>query len=453
MRRLARAGVRALAGLALAVAVVGLWSAAAPPAAADDTEPAATWSGIASTMTDLLEQSWQTYQAGQLEAARDVVNDAYYGYYEAKGFERNVMAYISGQAATDAEYEFTLIKRAILAGGPDPEVRQHIDALAAMLVDQAHQLDGSEPDPTGLFVKSLIIILREGFEAIIVLGAIIAYLVKSGAGAKLPIIYLGAAAAVGASVLLAVALNALTALAGAPQEIIEGVTILVAMVMLIWVSNWIAAKSHTGAWNAYIKAQADQSLSRRSVWSLAFVAFLAVFREGAEVILLYQALRAGADGATGGIWLGLGVGLVGLVGVYLAMRYLSVRLPLRPFFLATSLLLALLALSFAGSGVKELQEGDVIPMTPLPGFPSIDLLGLYPTVQTLSAQGLVLAVMTVGLIRSFRRSQPRPLTPTGPGPAPAEPALAPTAAAPAPAGAGQPDETTSTTTESTQVTT
>ncbi|MDR1388059.1 MAG: FTR1 family iron permease [Propionibacteriaceae bacterium] len=406
MRRLLGRGAAALAGLALAAAVaIGLWVGDARPAAADPTAAPATWGDVASAMTDLLEQSWQTYRDGQLEAARDLVNDAYYGHYEADGFERNVMAYISGQAATDAEYEFTLIKRAVLAGGPDQEVRQHLDALIEMLVDQAGRLDGAQPDATGLFLKSLLIILREGFEAIIVLGAIIAYLVKSGAGAKLPVIYAGAAAAVVASVLLAIALNALTALAGAPQEIIEGATILVAMVMLIWVSNWIAAKSGAGAWSAYIKTQTDQSLSRRSVWSLALVAFLAVFREGAEVILLYQALRAGAGDASGGIWLGLGVGLVALVGVYLAMRFLSVRLPLRPFFLATSLLLALLALSFAGSGIKELQEGDVVPMTPLPGLPSIDWLGFYPTVQTLAAQGLVLVVMVVGLTVSFRRAR------------------------------------------------
>jgi high-affinity iron transporter len=92
------------------------------------------------------------------------------------------------------------------------------------------------------------------------------------------------------------------------------------------------------------------------------------------------------------------------------MRYLSVKIPLRPFFIATSVLLGLLAFTFAGSGIKELQEGDVIAMTPLPGLPSVDLLGFYPTAQTLAAQAGVLVILIAGLAISFRKARIRRTT-------------------------------------------
>jgi high-affinity iron transporter len=382
----------------------------------DETEDP-TWGGIASEMEVILEDAWTLYQNGELDAAHARVDDAYYGYYEAKGFEKIVMSFVSGQAATDAEYEFGLIKKAIKAGGPSEEVRSHIDALEGMLTDQAASLDGTGgegEDGTGkgqsawvLFVQSLLVILREGFEAILVLGAIIAYLVKSGNRDKLGTVYTGAALAVLASGLLAVAINQLQVLSGANQELTEGVTALLAVAMLVWVSNWVLSKSESSAWSSYIKSKMDSSLGRGSVFSLAFVAFLAVFREGAEIILMFQPLANQAGDNAAMIWYGLGIGLVLLVGVYLAIRYLSIRLPLRPFFLATSGLLALLALSFAGAGVKELQEAGVVGITPLNGVPTIDLLGVYPSAEPLVAQAFVLVVMIVlGLwaVRKGRRA-------------------------------------------------
>jgi high-affinity iron transporter len=426
--------------------LVTLLALAAPARAASDDDPA-TWTDVATTMNGILDQAYQTYLTGDLQTARDQVDDAYYGYYEAKGFEKVVMAYVSGQAATDAEFEFTLIKKTVLAGGPDQEVRSHIDTLQAMLLEQAAALDGDEASWGATFVSSLIIILREGFEAILVVGAIIAYLIKSGARQRLRLVYAGAGLAVVASVVLAYAINALTTLAGAPQEIIEGVTVLLAMVMLMWVSSWIASKADAAAWTGFIKRQVGAAAvgpagaaavpeqaagreraasdkgnadaararaahsgaasARRSAWSLASVAFLAVFREGAEVILLYQALRAQADETQGAIWTGLAVGLVALVAVYLVIRLASIRLPLKPFFIGTSAILAVLAFSFAGSGIKELQEGGVVSLTPVGGLGSFDLLGIYPTAETLACQGAALLIMAASfaavIVRARRR--------------------------------------------------
>jgi high-affinity iron transporter len=105
------------------------------------------------------------------------------------------------------------------------------------------------------------------------------------------------------------------------------------------------------------------------------------------------------------IWLGLGIGIVGLVGVYLAIRFLAIRIPTGPFFVSTSLLLAVMAVAFAGAGINELQEGDVVAITQISGVPSIDLLGIYPSVQTITVQGIVLVLVTAGFLTGLRRAR------------------------------------------------
>jgi high-affinity iron transporter len=421
---LRRTALSVIGLLALLAALTGLATSAALAAQADpaDSTPS-TWVGVADQMGAVLDDAHGLYLDGDAEAAKDRVDDAYYGSYEKLGFEKIVMGNISGARASAVEYQFSQSKQVIMAGADQAEVRAELDTLAAMLHEDAVILDGTRSSPVKAFLGSLTIILREGLEAILVVAAIVAYLVKAGRRDQLRTVYIGTALALVASVGLAVAFNALTALAGANQEIIEGVTVLIAAAMLIWVSNWIAGKSNAQAWTGYLKDKTGAAVGSGSARSLAFVAFLAVFREGAETILFYQALSASSGANPTAIWSGLGIGLVGLAGVYLAIRYLSIRIPMRPFFLATSILLAVMAVAFAGSGIKELQEGNVVPVTQLAGLPTIDLVGIYPTVQTLVCQGAVLALVVASFALATRRARrPRAETPA-PSQSPTAPAL------------------------------
>ncbi|MDR1833149.1 MAG: FTR1 family iron permease [Propionibacteriaceae bacterium] len=401
---------RALAAALLAclACLTGLACWLAPTAAHADAQ---TWSDVAAEMGAVLDNAAACYQAGDAAGAKAAVNDAYYGYYEKAGFEKTVMAYLSGERAAEVEYQFSQIKKQILAAAAQSEVEAHLETLKQMLAADAATLDGAEGSPWAEFASSLLIILREGFEAILVVGAVIAYLVKSENADKNRYVYAGVGLALLASVALAWAFSALAAISGAFQEVFEGATMLIAVAMLIWVSNWLLSKTDSQAWGAYVKAKSSAAIESGRVWGLAFIAFLAVFREGAETIIFYQALFARTTDP-GQIWLGLGVGAVALVGVYLAIRYLGVRIPLRPFFLATSILLALMAVSFAGGGVKELQEGDVLAATTLPGWPTADLLGIYPTVETLAAQLLAIAaiaLLTLFGLRKARRAAHPPI--------------------------------------------
>ena len=294
----------------------------------------------------------------------------------------------------------------------------HAATLTNAIREDANTLDGytgqaassdaaSQTTPwLSAFVPALLVILREGMEAILVVAAVLAYLGKSGHKDKARVVWSGVAIALGLSALLAFLFNYFTSLAGANQELLEGVAALFAVAMLIWVSNWMIHKSSDKAWEKYIRDQTDASLTRGSLLGLAFISFLAVLREGAETILFYVPIVSSAGDRTGYVWAGLGVGLVVLVVVYLLIQFAALRIPLRPFFTITSLLLALMAFTFTGSGVKELQEADVLSLTYVNGFPTVDLLGIYPRVENLVAQALVLIII-VGLYVFGKRSLAR----------------------------------------------
>lgn len=364
-----------------------------------------TWNDVVDEMEAILDESYQTYESGDAPGAKAKVDVAYYSYYEKLGFEKTVMAHISGNRAAAVEYQFSFAKKAINGGKSAQEVRESLDLLASMLREDANQLDGKEENALGVFLSSLIIITREGFEAILIVGAIIAYLVKSGNKDKTRAVYWGSVIALGASVIMAFILNSLAGANGANQEITEGVTMLVAVVVLFYVSNWMVSKSESEAWSNYIEGKVQNSVTKGSVFSLAFAAFLAVFREGAETILFYQALLAGTSEHLNMIWLGLGVGCLALVVIFLLIRFMSIKIPLKPFFLGTSTLMFIMSIAFVGNGVKELQEGNLVGVTAVPGISSVSILGIYPTLETLIPQLILLALTVITVVVQKKRSR------------------------------------------------
>ena len=380
-----------------------------------DYSPGA-WGQTAKQINGIIDQAVADYKAGDAAKGKEGVNNAYYKNYETTGMEKQVMARISGSRVSAVEMEFSLLKKA-MDEGDSAGVDSHAATLTNAIREDANTLDGytgqaasdaaSQTTPwLSAFVPALLVILREGMEAILVVAAVLAYLGKSGHKDKARVVWSGVAIALGLSALLAFLFNYFTSLAGANQELLEGVAALFAVAMLIWVSNWMIHKSSDKAWEKYIRDQTDASLTRGSLLGLAFISFLAVLREGAETILFYVPIVSSAGDRTGYVWAGLGVGLVVLVVVYLLIQFAALRIPLRPFFTITSLLLALMAFTFTGSGIKELQEADVLSLTYVNGFPTVDLLGIYPRVENLVAQALVLIII-VGLYVFGKRSLAR----------------------------------------------
>lgn len=361
-----------------------------------------SWVEITDEMKEILDEADEIYKTGEHRKAIDTVNVAYFQYYEKLGVERNVKTYISGNAASEAEYQFALVKKAMAAQNDAEGVSREIGVLKDMLHEQGVLLDGENDSGEGggsfwgSFVASLFIILREGIEAMIIVAAILAYLAKLGHKEKQKPIIQGAGLAVVASFAMAWVIDSMAGANGQNQEITEGVTMLIAVVVLFYVSNFMMSKADAAAWMGYLKGKISGSVAKGSMYALTFTSFLAVFREGAEVILFYEALFM-SDASGTAIWSGFAVGCVLLVFVYIAIHVLSLKLPLKVFFVGTSVLMYIICIDFVGAAIKEFQEGDLVGVTPVPYVPTIDLLGIYPTLETLVPQAIML-VLCAGTI-------------------------------------------------------
>jgi high-affinity iron transporter len=206
----------------------------------------------------------------------------------------------------------------------------------------------------------------------------------------------------------------------AQREALEGFTMILATLVLIWVSYWLLTKIAVQRWNAYVKDRMGAALASGSGFALASVAFLAVYREGLETILFYKALFLSAQsGTTPALFGGMAVGAVGLVAMYLAINAFGLRLPTRPFFAFTSAMLYYMAFVFAGKGIAELQGAGLIGITPVSSAPRIPAIGVYPTVETLIVQGILIGLAVLAFVRTRRRvPEPKAASPT---PVPREP--------------------------------
>ncbi len=395
------------------------------------------WRDVALAMSEKFDNAIEEVEKDNFKEAREYINKAYFGYYEIQGFEKNVMVYISAKRVNKIEGMFRDIKHTLLGNleGDKKSIIRDINALRVKVYKDAMVLDGvadaedsdkigeevfgdktvpnwgnedtSEPVKKEVkketkkpvaseetrnwitFTTSFSILLREGLEAILVIVAIIAYLIKTGNKHLVKHVYLGSIAAIVASVLLAFIIEFALGNSGVARELIEGWTMFLAVIVLFYVSNWMLSKSEHIAFEKYIDEKVAASVDNRSKWTLIFAAFLAVLREGAELILFYKA--SFASGMNSPKWVGLGIlaATVVLVAIYVAFRYFSVKLPLKPFFIFTSLLLFLMCISFMGKGVIELTEANVISgRTIIPamnGF-SIEVLNIYDRAETLIPQ-------------------------------------------------------------------
>ncbi|MFQ1041406.1 FTR1 family protein [Gilliamella sp. CG16] len=356
-----------------------------------------TWNAIIDEMDVILNDAYDLYFMKDPEKAKARVNNAYFGFYEKHGVERAVMSYISGKRGTDTEYQFAKIKRLMSDGASNKTVRAEIDVILKMLHEDANELDGKKESGWSVLLASFIIIFREGLEAILVIAAISAYLVRSGNIQMVKVVYMSSLFAVFASVLAAIALNSIVNLSGANQEIIEGVAMLLATVVLFFISNWMFSKAEAEAWKNYVEGKVKSAISSGSSIALGFAAFLAVFREGAETILFYQAMLSESREHMDMVWYGLAIGTLVLAIIFIIIRFGTMRLPLKPFFIGTSILMYIMAIAFAGGGVKELQEADIIHVTPVDFVRSIEVLGIYPTVETLLPQIFMVIVVAFSI--------------------------------------------------------
>ena len=421
----------------------------------------ADWKGVAADMALEFDSAQKDIEAGQYKDAYKHVNDAYFGYYEVQGFERTVMYAITAARVNHIEGQFSDIKHVLLGNTQKSkaDLLQQVEDLKIKVYKDAMVLDGeieiedadnlgerlytdtgmarpafaadsqpaapaasetpAAPAPSApkkapaspewmTFIVAFGLLVREGLEAILVIVAIVAYLIKTGNKHMLKGVYWGSFAAILASVALAWVLETVMGEnSGVARELLEGWTMFLAVAVLFYVSNWMLSKADTIAWENYIGGKVQQSIDSKSQWTLIFAAFIAVMREGAELILFYEASFTGGRDDPMYILYGILAGTAVLAAVWIAFRYFSVKLPLKPFFLFTSILLFLMCVSFMGKGVQELTEADVITgRTVIPamkGF-TIEALSIYDRAETLIPQVmLVIAALWTTLPHLFKK--------------------------------------------------
>ena len=348
-----------------------------------------------------LAESLAAYRAGDRAGARQHAVSAY-----LEGFELVEAGLDNVDAPLRREVEDAMmgLRTDIDAGKPVEAVAQRIDNLHALLARVDEKLGAGEMSPTAAFTSSLLILLREGLEAILVLAAIVAFVRKTGRTDALPYIHVGWMIAVLLGVGTWFAANHLLTITGASREVTEGVSALVAAAMLLYVGLWLHRRSTAQAWQSFIRDQVNTALGKRTLWAMAGISFLAVYRELFEIILFYETLWAQA-GETRRDAVLAGIGVAALLLALLAwviLKY-SVRLPLGPFFTATSGLLVVMAFVFVGHGIAALQEAGWLASTPA-RFVDVPLLGVHSNVQGLAAQGLLVVLTVAGVLLSRRRA-------------------------------------------------
>lgn len=257
------------------------------------------------------------------------------------------------------------------------------------------------PTRYGIF-DAAAILLREGLEALLVVAAILAFLVKSGNADKRGWIYGGALVGIVVSIVAAAVITAVsrTAFSGSNREMMEGIISLVAAIMLFYVSYWMHGKAQASAWQKYVRERTTQALASGSLFSLALLSFLSVFREGAETTLFYIGIMQSISMSDLLVGLVIATAALTLIGV-LILRF-GVRLPLRPFFLVASLLVFYLGFKFVGTGIHALQVAGTLPANIASFLPSIEFIGVFPTWETTIPQIILIAIAVLIVIWTQR---------------------------------------------------
>jgi len=350
----------------------------------------------------LLDSALAFARAGKTEEAGDRAFDAYIAF---EPLETPARARKPGLVATMERHfaDFKGAVRRLDLAGASKSRDAIVDGLPSIVA-----LTQRPSTSWGAFLQSFLIILREGFEAILVIGAIVAFLIKMGHRQRLRSIWLGIGLGLLASLATAVVLKTLLAAMPASREIVEATTMLVAVAVLFSVSYWLISKVEAAKWQKFIREKVGAALEAGGGKALAFVAFLAVYREGAETALFYQALFHEGPNVILPLTLGIVVGFVALAGIFTFFYRYGVRIPLRPFFAVTSILLYYMAFVFMGKGIRELQEGNVMPITVIPGWPHNEAMGIYPSVETLAAQAILVVLLLFAVVKTFwpHSSQP-----------------------------------------------
>ena len=365
-------------------------------ASAEDDQPGLSPGQAIAGVNNLLDESLKAFKAGDINSAAELAFDAYLGYEK---LERGLSTKRK-ELGLRLESTFSRLRAEIKRKAELSHVEKIRKTIKTDLKEAQNVLE-EKVGFTGLFIQSFSIIVREGFEAILIVAALIAFLIKSRNKDKVKIIYRGVIIGIVASFLTAYILHEVLSITMAKQELLEGWIMLVAVVVLFWVSYWLITKIETQKWQSYITGKMSQAVTTGNVFTLGLVAFLSVYREGFETVLFYKALYLSAGESSGGIVPGFLAGCVCLAAIFYVINKLGIKVPIKWFFGFTSVLLYFMAFMFMGKGLHELQMGEALSLTAAKFAPEISWLGMYPTWETFIGQMILVVLFLGALLYTF----------------------------------------------------
>jgi high-affinity iron transporter len=389
--------------LALLLAVLAAAAFAGPALAADDTF-SETRARVAEAQ-GLVDEAVAAAARGDREQAYDLARTAYLDHFELAEVPLRLR---DPNLVLDLEFAFAKLRNDIRDGEPLSEVRANAAEIRAGLLDVDRTLaDKGVAAPLLAFVFSFTILFREGVEVVLLLAILLGALSAGRASGYRRPLGLGVLAAVLATIATWLVATLVLELAPVQRELLEGVTALAAVAVLFMVSFWLVSRLEHRHWLEFMRSRVAAAISAGSALAFAGLGFTAVYREGFETVLFYQALTIFEEGLELGVILGVAAAAAALGVVAFAILRLGKRLPIKPMLIGGASILLLLSVTFAGNAVRSLQEADWIGVTPVDGgwarLPvyAAELTGIHPTREGLTTQAVLLGVYVLGALWMF----------------------------------------------------
>lgn len=352
----------------------------------------------------LVDESVALYQEGEVDNAYEAARNSYLDHFEYV----EIPLRVRDEGLTLAvEEDYATLRNLIESGA---EVNQ-VEVVAAEVHRGLDEVERtlSEPGlaaPLIALTYAFTILFREGLEAVLVIAAVLGYLEASRNTQYRAPVLRGVAAAVVATVVLFVLSTAFIRLAPLQRELLEAGTALLAVGVLFYVSFWLVTRLEHRRWMEFVKAKVWAAATTGSTLALAGVGFTAVFREGFETVLFYQALITFSEGLGAYVLAGTGLGLLALGAIGWVVFKARRRIPIKAFLSTAVAVVMVVSVAFAGNAVRGFQEAALLPVTYVESLPKLPifvshLIGWYPTRETLLAQGGLAAVYIVGAIWTF----------------------------------------------------
>jgi high-affinity iron transporter len=395
--------------LLLAVAAAALLAPAA--ARADDAQFAEARAQV-ETARQLTQEAYDAAKAGDRERGYQLARTAYLDHFEHAEVPLRLR---DPNLVLDVEFAFAEFRNGIRDGEPIGELRETKEEILAGLRDTDRTLaDKGIAAPLLAFLFSFGILFREGLEAVLVIAILLGSLASGRATGYRRPLGLGILAALGATVLVWLLTTLVLDLAPVQRELLEGVTAVLAVVVLFLVSFWLVSQLEQKRRLEFMRARVASAIAAGSSLAFAGLGFTAVYREGFETVLFYQALAIFAKGLGIYVALGFATAVAALGVVAYAVLKLGRRIPVKPLLTAGASILLLLSVTFAGNAVRSLQGADWVSVTPVDGgwarLPVYiaELTGIHPTREGLTVQATLLVVYILGTawvfgIRPWRR--------------------------------------------------